>query len=101
MAGTYKNCALCGKEWCEYTDLTQEYCGGHRNLNQRVAWARKRREELHPCPTPTKGKYPTKEDALGDLARKISRERYGRTLRVYSCTCGLYHITSQPLREKH
>lgn len=100
MAGTWKNCELCGREWCEFTDLTQQYCGGHRTLSQRVAWARKQRE-ARGCPTPTKHKYASESEALGGLTRKIKRERYATTLRVYACTCGLYHITSQPQREKH
>jgi hypothetical protein len=100
MAGTYKNCALCGKEWCEYNDLTQEYCGGHRTLEQRVNWTKNQRES-RACPTPTKRKYLTENDALGGLTRKIARETYAKTLRVYACPCGAHHITSQPLREKH
>lgn len=54
-----------------------------------------------PCPHPEKVGHATERKALAAIqqSRKLRRRHGSPPKRAYLCACGLWHLTSQPLRE--
>lgn len=48
------------------------------------------------CPTPTKAKFETEEEAMSEIVFLGQRGK----LFVYLCDCGAYHFSKEPAKEK-